>query len=90
MYGASLMRDLGITDHMGCTDLWVARYNSKLPKDTYESFGWRLKDVRLWQFSDGDINLTNWPCSIPGFGKSDTSISLDGNLTAFRNRLLGV
>ncbi len=89
LYGASLMRDLGITDHMGCDSLFVARYNSKLPKETYESFGWRLKDVRLWQFSDGSTNLTNWSCSIAGFGATDTSISLDGNLTAFRKGLVG-
>jgi len=75
-YGRSLQRDLGISDHMGFTDLWTPRYNGNnwtgwqtwlgeppLP-------GWHLSDVRLWQGTNG----REGPVTTLGGQKLDTSL----------------
>jgi GH25 family lysozyme M1 (1,4-beta-N-acetylmuramidase) len=50
MYAGSFLRDLGITDHLGCQLLWTARYAADLPARTYESIGWTRARLWGWQY----------------------------------------
>jgi len=49
LYGGSLLYDNGITDHMGCSRLWTARYAATLPSIVYERIGWQREDLLMWQ-----------------------------------------
>ncbi|HEX4450154.1 MAG TPA: hypothetical protein VH143_04735 [Kofleriaceae bacterium] len=82
LYGGSMLRDLNITDHMGCQLLWVARYASTLPVDTYTSIGWTLDHVLGWQYcGDGAGSLSGYPMTSPT-GKVDISTVLLGGANA--------
>ncbi|HYM54138.1 MAG TPA: glycoside hydrolase family 25 protein [Solirubrobacteraceae bacterium] len=71
LYGGSLLYDLGITDHMGCSDLWVARYTPTLPEHVYQRIGWDAP--ALWQYcGDGESYLKDYP-SVSPIGKVDIS-----------------
>lgn len=73
LYGGSLLYDKGITDHMGCVNLWIARYASTLPHQVYERIGWDLQDVVMWQYDgDGESYLAHYPATSP-IGKTDIS-----------------
>lgn len=50
LYAGSYIRDLGITDHMGCQLLWTACYSSTLPSSIYTSMGWQLSSLFAWQY----------------------------------------
>ena len=50
LYAGSKIRDLGITDHLGCQLLWTAAYGSSLPPHLYQAMGWRLDKLFAWQF----------------------------------------
>ena len=79
LYAGSLLADLGITDHFGCSYLWIARYTPTLPKDKIERIGWDLSQVFAWQYcGDGESYLEGYPCSSP-IGKTDISaVLVDG------------
>jgi len=79
LYGGSLLRDLGIVEHMGCAWLWIARYAAKLPVDAYASIGWTLDQVFAWQYAgDGESYLAGYPKLSP-IGRTDISSVLVGN-----------
>lgn len=79
LYGGSWLRDLRITDRMGCKYAWVARYTSKLPADTYTSIGFDLKTLFAWQYAglngDGSVsgNFEKCPLTTPA-GNADISV----------------
>lgn len=50
LYAGSYIRDLGITDHMGCQRLITAAYGSTLPAHLYLDMGWSLDDLLGWQY----------------------------------------
>jgi GH25 family lysozyme M1 (1,4-beta-N-acetylmuramidase) len=76
LYGGSLMYDKGITDHMGCQRLWIARYAATLPAIVYQRVGWQLEDVLMWQYDgDGEGYLAGYPKTSP-MGKTDISAML--------------
>lgn len=78
LYGGSLLRDLGITDHMGCGLLWTARYAATLPPSTYESIGWSRDRLWGWQYR-GTSPQSSFPAGYPAttpIGALDTSIML--------------
>jgi GH25 family lysozyme M1 (1,4-beta-N-acetylmuramidase) len=73
LYGGSFLRDLGVTDRMSCSLVWVARYTSTLPVGTYASLGWTIDDLFAWQYvGDGFGALANYPLVSP-IGKVDIS-----------------
>lgn len=79
LYGGSWLRDLGITDRMGCKYAWVARYTATLPSKTYTSIGFNLKSLFAWQYAglngDGSVDgaLKGYPLKTPA-GKADISV----------------
>jgi GH25 family lysozyme M1 (1,4-beta-N-acetylmuramidase) len=73
LYGRGAMRDLGITDHMGCDYLWAPQYNYELEESKVTQIGWEMKDVKLWQYTDGTSHFTSMPNAAPGIGASDMS-----------------
>jgi len=73
LYGGSLLYDNAITDHMGCSRLWTARYAATLPSIVYERIGWQRQDLLMWQYcGDGEAYLANYPATSP-IGKTDIS-----------------
>jgi GH25 family lysozyme M1 (1,4-beta-N-acetylmuramidase) len=71
LYEGSFVRQLGITDQMGCDGLWTARYTATLPPATYQSLGWKLPV--MWQYAgDGVSWLEGYPSESP-IGKVDIS-----------------
>lgn len=74
LYGRVAMRDLGITDRMGCDYLWAPRYNQVLGSTS--DIGWPTELVKLWQYTDGKANFTQDPATAPGVGCTDTSTFL--------------
>jgi GH25 family lysozyme M1 (1,4-beta-N-acetylmuramidase) len=76
LYGGSLLRDLGITDHMGCGLLWVARWAATLPPSTYEDIGWTRDRLWGWQYigspSGGSPVPAGYPTTTP-IGQLDTT-----------------
>lgn len=81
LYGRGAMRDLCITEHMGCDYLWAPRYNHVM--GTTDDVGWPAELVKLWQYTDGTANFTSYPASAPGLGATDLSIFL-GTLADLR------
>ncbi len=71
LYGRGAMRDLGITEPMGCDYLWAPQYNHVL--DSTANIGWATADVKLWQYTDGTSNFTSNPSAAPGIGGTDLS-----------------
>jgi GH25 family lysozyme M1 (1,4-beta-N-acetylmuramidase) len=92
LYGGSLMFDKGITDHMGCSRLWIARYTATLPAIVYQRIGWQLDDVLMWQYvGDGQGFLEGYPIQSP-IGGVDVSAMLvagggDASLDYLRQNL---
>jgi GH25 family lysozyme M1 (1,4-beta-N-acetylmuramidase) len=78
LYGGSLLRDLGITSHMGCSYLWIPRYAATLPASAYTDIGWTLSDTLLWQYcGDGEAYLAGYPSWSP-MGRCDVSATIGG------------
>lgn len=94
LYGRGAMRDLGITDQMGCRWLWNPSYTRAMPRKTIERVGWSLEDVALWQYTDGTVSKAitkggvTLPRIVPGFGAVDCSVFLLGGSDGFRRRLV--
>jgi GH25 family lysozyme M1 (1,4-beta-N-acetylmuramidase) len=72
LYGRGAMRDLGITDRMGCDYLWAPQYNHVL--EPTDDLGWPAERVKLWQYTDGSTNFTKYPAAAPGIGATDLSV----------------
>jgi GH25 family lysozyme M1 (1,4-beta-N-acetylmuramidase) len=79
LYGRGAMRDRGINNKMKCDIVWNPCYTSKIVMNGLQA--WNLDDVALWQYcGDGIAALdeSKYPRSIPGFGKVDISVYIDG------------
>jgi GH25 family lysozyme M1 (1,4-beta-N-acetylmuramidase) len=89
LYGNGAMRDLKITDRMGCSHLWLPRYTPTLPREIYERAGWDLAQLFAWQYcGDGEGYLKGYPTETP-IGKVDISVlTLPGGVDALKNILL--
>lgn len=64
LYGGSLLRDLGITSHLGCGMLWTAAYGATLPASYYTSIGWSRETLWGWQYR-GTSGNTAVPAGYP-------------------------
>lgn len=79
LYGGELIRSLNITDHMGCSYLWTARYAATLPASSYTSMGWHLDELVMWQYC-GKETATRVESYLPGYpsttpcGPADISV----------------
>jgi GH25 family lysozyme M1 (1,4-beta-N-acetylmuramidase) len=88
LYGGSALRERGITDRMGCDWLWTARYDRVLPVSSYQSFGWDVPQLALWQYcGDGEGYLADAPTSIANFGSPDISVVTFDTLADFLNKV---
>ena len=73
LYGGELLASLGITNHLGCGRLAIARYAATLPHDVVMRIGWGAPWI--WQFcGDGEAYLPGYPSVAPGCGKVDISV----------------
>lgn len=93
LYGRGAMRDLSITDHMGCDVVWNPAYTATMVRNGLQS--WDLDDIVLWQYcGDGTAAFPKLPHSVPGFGhgKVDISVYIQGaekpTLERLRERLI--
>ena len=77
LYTRTLVKDLGITSHMGCDVLWAIDLSATL--NNPPAPGWTLAQTGLWQYGeDGKGNLAGAPLSVPGVGPTDVNIYIDG------------
>lgn len=91
LYGRGMMRDLGIKDRMSCDAVWNPAWTVTMPP--MDAYGWPLQDIPLWQLNGGGtVAAKGFPSEIPGWGKMDYSVYIDGtnktDLVSFRRRLL--
>lgn len=92
LYGRGAMRDKNIASKMGCDVVWNPSYTTTMITNGLVPT-WKLDEIAIWQYSgDGEGSLPNYPRSIPGFGKPDLSVYVDGankpSLATLRARLL--
>lgn len=74
LYGNVYLAENGVTSHMGCDKLVVARYTETLPREIYERIGWKLEDLFAWQcIGDGEGKIATVPHVSP-IGKTDISV----------------
>lgn len=72
LYGNIYLAEHGVTSHMGCDTLCVARYSSTLPPTIYERIGWKLQtpaqfpSLLSWQLDgDGEEYVPGYPKNTP-------------------------
>lgn len=84
LYAGELPRSFGITSHMECDRLAVARYTPTLPHDVVVQMGWDAPDE--WQYcGDGLGFLGGYPIAAPGCGKIDISVvTVSGGIAALK------
>jgi GH25 family lysozyme M1 (1,4-beta-N-acetylmuramidase) len=89
LYGNGAMRDLSITDRMGCCWLWCPRYTPTLPAMIYERAGWTAEQLVLWQYAgDGTGFLAGYPTATPDGKKIDhNALVLKGGVARLRSML---
>jgi hypothetical protein len=90
LYAGSLIRDMGITNHMGFSQLWS-------PQISMQAAAWPVSQYALWQYAgDGgrpphgyDLRANYpasgalaFPMSIPGWGGTDMNVVMDGGMPA--------
>ena len=91
LYGRGAMRDLGITEKMGCDVAWNPSYTQQMVRHGLEAF--QLDEIVLWQYcGDNTSYLANYPHTVPGFNKIDISVFIKGaarpTLDDLRNAVL--
>lgn len=91
LYGRGAMRDLGITDKMGCDVAWNPSYTQQMVRHGLEAF--QLEEIVLWQYcGDNTSYLAGYPHTVPGFTKIDISVFVMGaarpTLDDLRNSVL--
>jgi len=80
LYGRGAMRDLGITDKMGCDLVWNPAYTAQMVIHGLEAF--TLEDIVLWQYcGDGTAAIQSLPSTVPKFGPCDLSVFVKGAQT---------
>lgn len=92
LYGNGAMRDLSITDRMGCDWLWCPRYTATLPSFIYERAGWTVDQLAMWQYAgDGTGLLAGYPTATPDGKKIDHSaLVLQGGVEHLKSLLAAV
>lgn len=72
LYGNIYIFEAGITSHMGCDTLCIARYTADLPTSVYQRIGWNLANppafpsVLDWQLNgDGTEEVAGYPKDTP-------------------------
>lgn len=91
LYGRGAMRDLGITDKMGCDVAWNPSYTPQMVRHGLEAF--QLDEIVLWQYcGDNTSYLAGYPHAVAGFNKIDISVFVKGaarpTLDDLRNAVL--
>lgn len=91
-YWRGATRDLHITSKMGADVMWNPSYTPRIEMHGLAPT-WQLDEIGLWQYSgDGEMALEGYPRDIPGFGRPDISVYIDGDrkptLASLRARLL--
>ncbi len=92
VYGRGIFRDLGMSDcRFGADGICNPAYTATMPR--MDAFGWPIEDIQFWQAcGDGEVHVPGFPSSIPGWGRTDYSIYINGSapttLTDFRKRCL--
>jgi GH25 family lysozyme M1 (1,4-beta-N-acetylmuramidase) len=97
LYGGSFLYDHSITDRLGCSQLWIARYTATLPQDVVTRIGWSEDALWGWQFRADSWNAqlktpdgVTYPDQTPGCGAVDlTILTYPGGLTALCAKLWG-
>lgn len=87
LYAGSLIRDRGITDHMGFERLWSPQINMA-------AANWTVGQYALWQYAgDGgrgydlrsnyaQSGAMSFPLTVPGWGGTDMNVVMDGGMPA--------
>jgi GH25 family lysozyme M1 (1,4-beta-N-acetylmuramidase) len=94
LYSGQVLKELQISDHMGCDYLWMAQYGvSKPDLDKFYSLGWTDQQIVMWQYTDGGTGSNKTkspqlPDDVPGMGPRDCSVFRDGDLALFRSMLI--
>lgn len=82
LYGGELLYSLGITFHMGCGRLAIARYMATLPEVCVTRIGWTEAELLLWQYQGTDRtqseHLAGYPTTAPGCGVVDLNVAVRG------------
>lgn len=78
VYGRGLFRDLGMTQcRFGADAVCNPAYTEHMPP--MDQYGWPLSDVTEWQLcGDGEVHARSYPSLLPGWGKTDYSVFLNG------------
>lgn len=78
LYGRGAMRDKGIVNKMSCDVAWNPSYTTKMVTNGLVP-PWSTAEIALWQYTDGEAgSLPDYPHEVPGFGKVDLSVFIDG------------
>jgi GH25 family lysozyme M1 (1,4-beta-N-acetylmuramidase) len=84
LYGNIYLFQNGITDHLGCDTLIVARYTADLPPVIYNRIGWSLANPAAWPSvvgwqldGDGQEEVVGYPKDTP-MGPCDYSAMIIG------------
>ena len=94
VYGRGVFRDLQMTNCKFGSDSAVnPAYTAVMPK--MDKYGVPLDDISLWQLcGDGTVALKGFPSELPGWGKEDYSVYIDGDrkttLKSLRERCLAL
>lgn len=92
VYGRGVFRDLGMSSaRFGADGVANPAYTEHMP--SMEAYGWPLRDVQFWQAcGDGEVYAKGFPKELPGWGKTDYSVYVNGSLRTsladFRQRCL--
>lgn len=92
IYGRGLFRDLGMTScRFGGDAACNPAYTPTMP--SMIQYGWPLADLVEWQLcGDGEVHAKGFPSMLPGWGKSDYSVIIDGaqrvSMSSVRRRCL--
>lgn len=78
VYGRGIFRDLRMNRCRFGADVCVnPAYTSKMP--LMDQYDWPLDDIIFWQLcGDGEVYAPGFPSEIPGWGKTDYSVFIDG------------
>lgn len=93
LYGGELLREVGVTDRLGCGRSAIALYGATLPRDVVTRTGTDLEHLLLWQYvgtdpQDPARSLAGYPLVAPGCGRVDISVlTLPGGIDKMRSML---
>ena len=78
VYGRGVFRDLRMTAcRFGADAVCNPAYTERMPP--MAQYGWPLEDIAFWQLcGDGEVYARGFPSLLPGWGKTDYSVVLNG------------